>query len=149
MTNLRSARSKRRDCKGKLRTSRARPSMSIEAPVRLWHWVNAAGIAVLDRDRLSHRLAAAVDRRRGERPFRDGLYPLRAFRCGPDAGGAFLARILWAFVGNEHSRQLFYVPFWRRRYWFEAAAMSLRWYLFLVKNPKKYVGHNPLANLAC
>jgi Ni/Fe-hydrogenase 1 B-type cytochrome subunit len=59
----------------------------------------------------------------------------------------FFGRIYWAMVGNHHSKQLFYVPFWRARWWKEVV-FELRWYLFMEKEPKKYVGHNPLAQLA-
>jgi Ni/Fe-hydrogenase 1 B-type cytochrome subunit len=69
------------------------------------------------------------------------------FAAGQILAVGFLLRMYWALVGNEHARQLFYVPFWRARYWREAL-YELAWYLFLVKEPKKYVGHNPLANLA-
>ena len=69
------------------------------------------------------------------------------FAAGQILPSCFLLRIFWTFVGNEHSRQIFYVPFWRPRYWYEAM-YELAWYLFIVKDPKKYVGHNPLANLA-
>jgi len=59
----------------------------------------------------------------------------------------FLGRIYWAIFGNHHARQLFYLPVlnghWWREIWFE-----IRWYLFLESEPKKYIGHNPLAQLA-
>jgi Ni/Fe-hydrogenase 1 B-type cytochrome subunit len=42
---------------------------------------------------------------------------------------------------------MFYVPFWRPGYWGEVL-FEIRWYLFLAREPKKYVGHNPLAQLA-
>jgi Ni/Fe-hydrogenase 1 B-type cytochrome subunit len=39
------------------------------------------------------------------------------------------------------------VPIFRKGYWPEVW-FEIRWYLFLAKEPKKYVGHNPLAQLA-
>ena len=59
----------------------------------------------------------------------------------------FLGRMYWAIFGNHHARQLFYVPFWSGEYWKELW-FEIKWYLFLEKEPKKYVGHNPLAQLA-
>jgi len=59
----------------------------------------------------------------------------------------FLGRIYWAFVGNHHARQLFILPIFKLAYWKEVWH-ELKWYFFLVKEPKKYVGHNPLAQLA-
>ena len=58
----------------------------------------------------------------------------------------FLGRIYWAFVGNEHSRQLFRLPFYRLSFWKELMH-EVRWYAFMEKEPKKYEGHNPLAHI--
>ncbi len=58
----------------------------------------------------------------------------------------FVFRIYWAFVGNSYSRQLFTLPFWRRSFWSELLH-EVRWYAFLEKEPRKYIGHNPLAHL--
>ena len=69
------------------------------------------------------------------------------FAAGMILTVGFLGRIYWAIFGNHHARQLFYLPVlnghWWREIWFE-----IRWYLFLESEPKKYVGHNPLAQLA-
>jgi hypothetical protein len=59
----------------------------------------------------------------------------------------FIGRIYWAFVGNHHAKQLFILPVWNPRWWKEVF-FELRWYFFLEKEPKKYVGHNPLAQIA-
>ena len=59
----------------------------------------------------------------------------------------FMGRIYWAFVGNHHARQLFYIPVWNIHWWKEIL-FELKWYMFLEKEPKKYVGHNPLAQTA-
>ncbi|MDE2453575.1 MAG: Ni/Fe-hydrogenase, b-type cytochrome subunit [Burkholderiales bacterium] len=126
----------------------ARTSVYVyEAPVRLWHWVNALCIVVL---MISGYLIASplpsVDNEASQH-FVMGYVRFAHFAAGQTMAIAFLARIVWAFVGNEHSRQLFYLPVWRARYWREMVH-EVAWYLFLVKAPKKYVGHNPLANLA-
>jgi Ni/Fe-hydrogenase 1 B-type cytochrome subunit len=42
---------------------------------------------------------------------------------------------------------LFYVPILNKRWWKEVV-FELKWYLFLEAEPKKYVGHNPLAQIA-
>jgi Ni/Fe-hydrogenase b-type cytochrome subunit len=54
-----------------------------------------------------------------------------------------LGRIYWAFFDNHPARQMFFVPFKSASFWFE-----IRWYLFLVKEPKTYVGQDPLAQLS-
>ena len=57
------------------------------------------------------------------------------------------ARILWTFWGNKYSRQIFYLPVWERTWW-RGVIREARWYLFLEKEPYKYIGHNPLAHTA-
>ena len=59
----------------------------------------------------------------------------------------FFGRIYWAIVGNHHAKQLFYVPILNKHWWKEVV-FELRWYMFLEAEPKKYVGHNPLAQIA-
>ena len=69
------------------------------------------------------------------------------FAAGQVLAVFFLARILWAFVGNHHSRQIFYIPVHRKQFWKEVLH-EIRWYAFLEREPKMYVGHNPLAQTA-
>jgi Ni/Fe-hydrogenase 1 B-type cytochrome subunit len=69
------------------------------------------------------------------------------FAAGQIMTVGFFGRIYWAIVGNHHSKQLFYVPFWNGHWWREVF-FELRWYMFLEAEPKKYVGHNPLAQIA-
>ena len=69
------------------------------------------------------------------------------FAAGMILAVGFFGRMYWALVGNHHAKQLFYVPVFSGTYWKELL-FELRWYLFLEREPKKYVGHNPLAQLA-
>ena len=59
----------------------------------------------------------------------------------------FLLRVYWAFVGNKYSRQIFCLPVTNRTWWW-GMLYEFKWYAFLVKDPKKYIGHNPLAHVA-
>ena len=58
-----------------------------------------------------------------------------------------IGRIYWAFVGNHHARELFTLPVLQKAYWVEVLTM-LKWYAFLIPQPSRYVGHNPLARAA-
>ena len=118
-----------------------------EAPVRAWHWINAALILVLIVS--GYLIASPLPTLSGEASdhYQMGYIRFAHFAAAQLFIVAFVYRVYRGIVGNEHARQLFYVPFWRPRYWYEAL-YELSWYLFIVKNPKKYVGHNPLANLA-
>jgi Ni/Fe-hydrogenase 1 B-type cytochrome subunit len=100
-----------------------------EAPVRIWHWVNALAIVVLcvtgyliGSPPPSMQIAEATHQ------FVFGYIRFAHFAAGMILTLFFLGRIYWAFAGNHHARQLFYVPFWSRRFWAEVL-FELRWYL--------------------
>jgi Ni/Fe-hydrogenase 1 B-type cytochrome subunit len=119
-----------------------------EAPVRIWHWVNAAAILVLivtgyfiGSPPPTMIIGEAYEQ------FVFGYIRFAHFAAGMVLTIGFLGRIYWAFFGNHHARQMFYVPFWSKSFWAEVW-FEIRWYFFLAKEPKKYVGHNPLAQLA-
>lgn len=119
-----------------------------EAPVRLWHWINAAAILTLcltgyfiGSPPPSMQIGEATDQ------FVFGYIRFAHFAAGWVLAIGFLGRVYWALVGNHHARQMFYVPVWSAHFWAEVW-FEIRWYLFLAREPKKYVGHNPLAQLA-
>ena len=117
-----------------------------EAPVRLWHWVNAFAILVLGLT--GYFIGSPTPTMPGEASdnFLFGYIRFAHFAAGYVLAVGFLLRIYWAFAGNVHAKQIFYVPFWKASWWAEVLHEA-KWYLFLVANPKKYVGHNPLAQL--
>jgi Ni/Fe-hydrogenase 1 B-type cytochrome subunit len=117
-----------------------------EAPVRLWHWVNALAIVVLAAS--GWFIASPPPSQPGEASahFLMGYIRFAHFAAGYILLVGFLGRLYWAFVGNGHARQIFMLPILNRRWWGEVM-FELRWYLFLEKDPKKYVGHNPMAQL--
>jgi Ni/Fe-hydrogenase 1 B-type cytochrome subunit len=118
-----------------------------ESPVRLWHWVNALAITVLAIT--GWFIASPLPSQPGEASanFLMGYIRFAHFSAGYVLLIGFLGRVYWAFVGNHHARQLFVLPIHNSNWWQEVL-FELRWYLFLEKKPKKYVGHNPLAQLA-
>jgi Ni/Fe-hydrogenase 1 B-type cytochrome subunit len=118
-----------------------------EAPVRLWHWVNALCMIVLIVS--GYLIASPPPSIGGEasNSFLFGYIRFAHFAAGQIMVVGFLARILWAFVGNHHATQLFVLPVWSSRWWKEVF-FELKWYFFLERRPKKYIGHNPLAQLA-
>ncbi|MBK1664273.1 Ni/Fe-hydrogenase, b-type cytochrome subunit [Rhodospirillum rubrum] len=122
------------------------PSVYIyEAPVRLWHWLNAACIVVLAVT--GYLIGSPPPSLAGDAGgvFRFGALRFAHFAAGLLFAGGFVFRAYWAFVGNHYARQLFVLPFWRAVWWREIW-FELSWYLFLRKEPKKYLGHNPLAH---
>ncbi|WP_095590905.1 Ni/Fe-hydrogenase, b-type cytochrome subunit [Actibacterium ureilyticum] len=119
-----------------------------EVPVRLWHWVNAAAILVLcGSGYLIGSPPPSMQIAEATHQFVFGYIRFAHFAAGWILTIGFLGRIYWAIFGNHHARQLFYIKFWSGAFWDEVWH-EIKWYLFLAREPKKYVGHNPLAQLA-
>lgn len=116
-------------------------------PVRLWHWVNAACIIVLMVT--GYFIASPPPSVGGEASdhFIMGTLRLWHFIAGQLMAVGFLGRAIYAFIGNHHAKQMFVPPVWSKEWWDEVF-YEARWYAFLEKEPKKYIGHNPLAQLA-
>jgi Ni/Fe-hydrogenase 1 B-type cytochrome subunit len=128
-------------------TSPAAKVYVYEAPLRLWHWVNALCIVVLCVT--GYLIGKPPPSVPGEASFNYlfGYIRMIHFATGQVLALALLYRIVWAFLGNHHAHQLFLPPFWSRRWWGEVLH-EIRWYAFIERTPKKYIGHNPLAQLA-
>ena len=119
-----------------------------EWPVRLWHWGNALCIVLLC---ITGWFIASplptMTFAEATHQFVMGYIRFAHFAAGQLMTVGFFARIYVAITGNHHAKQLFYVPFWNKHWWAEIM-FEIRWYLFMEKEPKKYVGHNPLAQVA-
>ena len=117
-----------------------------EAPLRIWHWVNALAIVVLCIS--GYFIGSPLPTMPGEASdhFLMGYIRFAHFAAGYIFAIGFVFRIYWAFVGNDHSRQIFLPPLTSRDWW-GGVWHETKWYLFLTREPRKYVGHNPLATL--
>lgn len=125
----------------------AEPAIYVyEAPLRLWHWVNALSITVLAIT--GYFIASPLPSLPGEASdnFLMGYIRFAHFAAGYILAIGFLFRIYWAFMGNHHARQLFTPPLLNRDWW-GGVWHEIKWYAFAVKEPRKYEGHNPLAVL--
>jgi Ni/Fe-hydrogenase 1 B-type cytochrome subunit len=58
---------------------------------------------------------------------------------------AVLVRVLWMFTGNKYANWDKFIPVHRPRY--RGMWASLRFYLFVLRRPPGFVGHNPLAGV--
>ena len=118
-----------------------------EAPVRLWHWVNALAITVLAVT--GYFIGSPLPTQPGEASdsYLMGYIRFAHFAAGYILAVGLLGRIYWAVVGNHHARELFWVPIFQRAYWQEFFGM-LKWYAFIAPRPGRFVGHNPLARFA-
>ncbi len=117
-----------------------------EAPVRLWHWINAAAILVLALT--GYFIGTGIPSMPGQASdnFLFGYIRFAHFCAGYVLTLGFLLRVYWAFIGNPAAKQIFYLPLWRKSYWSEIWH-EIRWYALIAARPRKRVGHNPLAQL--
>lgn len=118
-----------------------------EAPVRLWHWINALAITVLAVT--GYFIGSPLPTMPGEASdnYLMGYIRFAHFAAAYIFAIGLAARIYWAFVGNHHARELFTLPLFSAAYWTEVLTM-LKWYAFMIPRPNRYVGHNPLARMA-
>lgn len=118
-----------------------------EAPLRLWHWINALAMVVLCIT--GYFIASPPPSLPGEASdhFLMGYIRFAHFSAGYIFAIGFLFRVYWAFVGNDHSRQIFILPIFSKRWW-GGVWHEIKWYSFIAREPRKYTGHNPLAALA-
>jgi Ni/Fe-hydrogenase 1 B-type cytochrome subunit len=118
-----------------------------EWPIRLWHWVMVVVVIALA---VSGYLIAHPPASPGsEASAHFGFAYIRFihFTAGYLLAILFLFRVYWAFVGNRHAREAFLLPVHRRAWWAGLANMAA-WYFFAMREPRKWVGHNPLAQLS-
>ncbi len=87
-----------------------------EAPVRIWHWVNA--LAILTLALTGYFIGSPLPSVPGEASanFLMGYIRFNAFRGGADTGDLPDPARLLAIVGNKPARQIFYVPVWSGRF---------------------------------
>lgn len=117
-----------------------------ELPLRLWHWVNAIAIVVLAIT--GYLIGSPLDAVAGEASdhYVMGYVRYIHFSAAYIMTAGFLFRLYWAYAGNEHARQLLLPPLHTLGFW-QGVFHEILWYAFLVKEPRKYTGHNPLAIL--
>ena len=123
------------------------PEYVYEAPVRLWHWINAACILVLAVT--GYLIGSPLATQPGEASahFLMGYIRFAHFSAGYVFAIGILGRAYWALVGNHHARELFSVPVFSKAYWTDFLSW-LRYYLFIGPTPEPTFGHNPLSRFA-
>jgi Ni/Fe-hydrogenase 1 B-type cytochrome subunit len=115
--------------------------------IRLWHWVSAALIFALCVS--GYMIAHPPPATGGEASasFYFGYVRFIHFTAGWLLAVGMVARLYLAWAQRGHTLEIFYVPFWNKAYLVDLWE-EIKWYGFLRKRPKKYIGHNPLAQFA-
>lgn len=125
----------------------AAPVYVYEWPVRLWHSVNALAIVVLAVSGFLIAEPLASPTGEASEYFLMGYIRFAHFAAGYILAIGLLGRMYWAYAGNEHAKQIFLPPLLSAHFW-DGVWTEIRWYCFLEKQPRHYIGHNPLAILA-
>jgi Ni/Fe-hydrogenase 1 B-type cytochrome subunit len=136
------------DSPGNQTTTKSFSSVYIyEAPVRVWHWVNALSILTLAIT--GYLIGSPLWTVQGEpsQHFIMGYIRFVHFSAGYILAIGLVGRVYWAIVGNYYAKELFSVPIFEKAFWIDIWGMVL-WYTFAAQRPARYLGHNPLARLA-
>ena len=77
-----------------------------EAPVRIWHWINASAILVLCIT--GYLIGSPLSSVSGEASdhFQMGYIRFAHFAAGYVFAVGLIGRVYWAFVGNHHAREM-------------------------------------------
>lgn len=118
-----------------------------QPPLIIWHWLNALSIFVLCIT--GYFIASPLPSLTGEASdhYMMGYIRFAHFASAYIFIVGFVFRIYIYFVGNRHSKEIFLPPVMKKKWW-AGVLHEIKWYSFIAKEPRKYVGHNPLAVLA-
>lgn len=123
------------------------PVYVYEKPVRLWHWVNALALVTLAVTGYLIGSPPVVTEGEASGHFLFGYIRFVHFSAGYVLALGLAGRAYWAWAGNVYARELFLPPIHKPGFW-RGIWHEILWYLFLVPEPRKHIGHNPLAGLA-
>lgn len=116
-----------------------------EWPVRVTHWLTAISIWVLSVTGVYIGFPFLLVSGEAGQAFWTGWMRVIHSYAAIVFTLSVLSRIVWMFIGNRYSRWYNFIPV-RRESW-RGLGRALRYYLFALRLPPGYVGHNPLAGL--
>lgn len=116
-----------------------------EWPVRLAHWLIVTSIFFLSWTGLYIGGPFLISAGEARNQFVMGTAKTIHFYSAIVFAMAVLMRIIWMFTGNRFSHWDKFIPVGRRRR--SAFFPVLKYYLFGLRKPPGFVGHNPLAGL--
>ena len=114
-----------------------------EWPVRLAHWLVVFSLGVLAFTGIYMGHPFLVSPGPSEQRFVMGTVKVVHFYAAIVFTLSVLARILWMFLGNEYASWKEFIPLRRQRR--RGMLSTLKFYLFLRRDPPTFIGHNPLA----
>jgi len=114
-----------------------------ELPVRIWHWVMAVAMVVLAVT--GYLIGSPPPTLGGEASdhYLFGYLRFAHFAAAYVFAVFFALRVIWAFVGNKYSRELFVLPVaMLKGGWWRGMFGQMRYYLFLTREARPWAGHN-------
>jgi Ni/Fe-hydrogenase 1 B-type cytochrome subunit len=128
---------------------RGKPVYVWEAPVRLWHWVMMLAMLVLIGTGFLIGVPPPAVGGEAYDTFWFGYIRFLHFAAGYVFAVFFVLRVYWALVGNRYAREIFAVPVHMlgAKFWSGLVHQAL-YYLFVHRESRGYLGHNPLAAAA-
>ncbi len=114
-----------------------------EWPVRITHWLNAISIWVLSVTGLYLGFPFLLAPGEASEHFLMGWAKLIHFYAAIVFSLSVITRILWMFMGNHYARWHRFLPVTKPR--LRGIKRTLGYYLFAMRLPPGFVGHNPLA----
>ncbi len=116
-----------------------------EAPVRITHWLIALAIVVLSCTGFYIGWPfIAVSGPAGQHFVMGWAKVIHGYAAYVFIT-AVLARVIWMFTGNKYARWDKFMPVHKHRW--RGLWPTLRFYLFALRKPPGFVGHNPLAGV--
>lgn len=117
-----------------------------EAPVRIAHWLIALSIVVLSTTGfyIGHPLMTVPGEAR--QWFVMGWMKVIHGYAAYVFIGAVMTRIIWMFTGNKYAHWDKFILVHKQRW--RGLWPTLRFYLFMLRKPPAFVGHNPLAGVS-
>ncbi|MDH3402189.1 MAG: Ni/Fe-hydrogenase, b-type cytochrome subunit [Acidobacteriota bacterium] len=116
-----------------------------ESPVRICHWLIAGSIWVLSITGLYMGNPMLTAPGAASEHFLMGTAKLIHFYAAIVFTLSVLTRVVWMFIGNRYAAWDKFVP--ARAIRRKGLGPTLRYYLFALRLPPGFVGHNPLAGL--
>lgn len=115
-------------------------------PVRMTHWLIVFSIVILSCTGIYIGNPFLISSGPAGQRFIMGTMKVVHFYAAIVFTLAVLSRIAWMFLGNRYSTWDKFIPVARKRR--AGLIPTLRFYLFLLRKPPGFVGHNPLAGMA-
>lgn len=117
-----------------------------ELPVRLTHWITVISMTVLSVTGLYIGWPFLVSPGAAGQQFLMGTARLLHFYAAIVFTLSVLARIAWMFFGNKYAHWDKFLPVRKIRR--DGLLPTLKFYLFVLRKPPGFIGHNPVAGLA-